>query len=78
MVLEFIRIWKMALSLQKPAFHIALLLAVVMAVSSCGRRGDLQAPGSVQAESIEETAQSQPEAPVEEKEDKPFILDGLL
>ena len=68
----------MALSLQKPAFHIALLLTIVMAVSSCGRRGDLQAPGSVQTESIEETAQSKPEEPVEEKEDKPFILDGLL
>lgn len=68
----------MALSLKKPAFHIALLLAVAMAVSSCGRRGDLEAPGSVQAENIEETAKSKPEEPAEEKKDKPFILDGLL
>lgn len=68
----------MALGIKKPAFHIALLLAIVMAASSCGRRGDLQAPGSVQAEGIEDTEQTEPETPVEEKEDKPFILDGLL
>ncbi len=68
----------MVSNLNKSAFHIALLLAVVMAVSSCGRRGNLEAPSSIQAKSIEETAQSEPEKPVEEKEDKPFILDGLL
>lgn len=64
--------------LNKPAFHIALLLILAMAVSSCGRRGDLQAPGTVQAESIEQSAQTEPEPAVEEKEDKPFILDPLL
>lgn len=64
-------------SLQKPALHLALLLILAMALSSCGRRGDLQAPGSVQADGtpVEQPAS---EEVTEEKEDKPFILDGIL
>lgn len=64
--------------LNKPAFHIALLLILAMAVSSCGRRGDLQAPGSVQADGTEQVEQTATDETEEVKEDKPFILDGLL
>lgn len=65
----------MALSLNKPAFHIALLIVVSMAVSSCGRRGNLQAPGTIQTDDTQQVEQTEVE---EVKEDKPFILDGLL
>jgi len=64
--------------LNKPAFHIALLLILAMAISSCGRRGDLQAPGSVQADGTEQVEQATTDEVEEVKEDKPFILDGLL
>lgn len=66
----------MALSLNKPAFHIALLIVVSMALSSCGRRGDLQAPGTLQADETQQVEQTEVEEEV--KEDNPFILDGLL
>lgn len=66
----------MAESLNKPMFHIVLLLVLAMAVSSCGRRGDLEAPGTIQSQGVEQDITTP--KPVEEKEDKPFILDGLL
>ena len=68
----------MAFSLNKPAFHIVLLLALAMAVSSCGRRGAMEAPGSVQADGTEQSATANEEAAEKPKEDKPFILDPLL
>lgn len=68
----------MASSLNKPAFHIVLLLALAMAVSSCGRRGGLEAPGSVQADGFEQSATANEETVEKPKEDKPFILDPLL
>ena len=61
--------------LNKPAFHIVLLLVLVMAVSSCGRRGNLESPNALQVEDSEQTSEDVIETP---KEDKPFILDALL
>ena len=68
----------MAASLNKPAFHIALLLVLAMAISSCGRRGDLQAPGSVEADDTQQVERTAADEAEEIKEDKPFILDPLL
>lgn len=74
----------MATSLNKFGFHIVILLVFAMAVASCGRRGNLELPGTTQAESADgsilnpgESAES-PEKPEVEKEDKPFFLDPLL
>ena len=68
----------MANTLNKPMFHIVLLLVLAMAVASCGRRGNLEAPGTVQSQSVEQDVTTPKPEPVEEKEDKSFILDGLL
>ncbi|GEM_PF-779328 len=74
----------MAYSLNKPMFHIVLLLVLAMAVASCGRRGALELPGTTQNETTQgnilkpEGGANAPEQPVKEKIDKPFILDGLL
>lgn len=65
----------MGLSLTKSGLHLSLLLIAAIALSSCGRRGDLEAPGTIQNE--DGTIQQQ-EKPEEPKEDKPFILDPLL
>ncbi len=68
----------MALSLKKPAFHIVLLLALAMAISSCGRRGALISPSAIQTDVSKQSDQSGEEAVEAPKEDKPFILDPLL
>lgn len=81
----------MADCLTKPAFHIVLLLVLALAVSACGRRGALEAPGTVQTQEVQTQETSDindglqipgtqtPEPAQEEvKEDKPFFLDPLL
>lgn len=74
----------MATSLNKFGFHLVILLILAMAVASCGRRGNLELPGTTQAESADgnilnsgKSAET-PEKPEIEKEDKPFFLDPLL
>lgn len=55
----------------------AVCVAMVAAVSSCGRKGDLEAPGAYESQSTDKATGSAPASqPV--KEDKPFILDPLL
>ena len=52
---------------------IAVLLAVAVTLSSCGRRGGLESPPSAAVLTTDETG-----AAVKTKVDRPFILDGLL
>jgi len=59
----------------RPVVAIALILALSMAVSACGRRGNLEAPPSATVITADEEGETAEPAP---KEDKPFILDGLL
>ena len=75
----------MANCLTKPVFHIVVLLALAIAISACGRRGGLEAPGIVQTQDSDanillptNSDPVEPEQPVEPKADKPFFLDGLL
>ena len=68
----------MAMSLKKLAFHLTLLLALLLIVSSCGRRGDLEAPGAVQSNNTKQLEQTTQDDVDEVKQDKPFILDPLL
>ena len=69
------RIQQMANSLAKILLNMALVLTVALAVSSCGRRGNLEAPPTANVVSVDENGEELPE---EEKVDKPFILDPLL
>lgn len=75
----------MADCLTKPVFHIVVLLALAIAISACGRRGGLEAPGTVQTQDADASVllptkpdPVAPEQPIEPKVDKPFFLDGLL
>ncbi len=65
----------MAQSLSKFLLNAALVLALALAVSSCGRRGALEAPPSANVVSVDENDEELPE---EEKVDEPFFLDKLL
>jgi len=65
----------MVSNLTKPGLHLTLLLVAAMVFSSCGRRGDLEAPGTIQNEDGTIERQETPEPP---REDKPFVLDPLL
>jgi len=65
----------MVSNLIKPGLYLSLLLIGVMVLSSCGRRGDLEAPGTIQNEDGTIERQETPEPP---KEHKPFVLDPLL
>lgn len=66
----------MAVRLDRMLMKFALVLAIALAVSSCGRRGNLEAPPSTNVISVDEYGNEQPVE--EEKVDKPFILDPLL
>ena len=52
-----------------------LIVALGAAISACGRRGNLELPPSSNVIIADDNGEVS-EAP--EKEDKPFILDGLL
>lgn len=51
---------------------LTLIAASLMTLSACGRRGALEAPSAIGNPPKEAAS---PDAP---KEDKPFILDGLI
>ena len=61
--------------LGKLLVNTALAIALVFAVSSCGRRGDLEQPPS---SSVIESDESGEVVEREEVEDRPFILDPLI
>jgi len=65
----------MAQRLSKFGSHILLLLIIVVAAAGCGRRGALEAPANASVVTVGENGEEQTQ---EVKEDKPFILDGLL
>ena len=65
----------MALSLTKTASQVTLVLMIALVISSCGRRGNPEAPPSAITSPVDENGE---ELPAVEKEDKPFILDPLL
>ena len=65
----------MANSLSKFLLNAVLILAIAGLVTSCGRRGNLEAPPTANVVSVDENGEELPE---EEKVDKPFILDPLL
>jgi len=65
----------MAQRLSKFGSHILLLLCVLIIATGCGRRGALEAPVTATIVEADENGDIQSE---EVKEDKPFILDGLL
>jgi predicted small lipoprotein YifL len=65
----------MALGLNKLLINLTLVLVIALVASSCGRRGNLEAPPSTNVISVDEYGNEQPE---EEKVDEPFILDPLL
>ncbi len=65
----------MVSGLAKYALNIALVLVLALAVTSCGRRGALEAPPSSAVVTSDGEGEVQEEKPVE---DKPFILDALL
>ncbi len=52
-----------------------LALAIALAVSSCGRRGDLERPPS---STVIESDEAGEVVEKEEVEDRPFILDPLI
>ena len=56
---------------------LALLAIMVVGLSGCGRRGDLQAPGAQQNQNSPSTAPSDEVQPAP-KPDRKFILDGLI
>jgi predicted small lipoprotein YifL len=55
----------------------AVCVAVVASVSSCGRKGDLDAPGTYEGQTMDKATGTVKTKPLP-KEDKPFILDPLL
>ncbi len=50
----------------------ALIMAIALSASACGRKAALEAPGATPP------ANGEKAPPAEPKEDKPFILDGLI
>jgi len=65
----------MATCFTKFGTKLALLLLIALAVSACGRRGNLEAPPSAVSQNIDGSVEEQPQP---EKPDTPFILDPLL
>ena len=60
------------------AAKVVLVLMVALAITACGRRGNLEAPQTSTVISVDENG-SELETPGPPKaEDKPFILDPLL
>ncbi|MCD2175697.1 lipoprotein [Rhizobium sp. C4] len=55
----------------------AVCVAIVTSVSSCGRKGDLDAPGTYEGQPMDKATGTVKTKPLP-KEDKPFILDPLL
>lgn len=55
----------------------AVCVAIVASVSSCGRKGDLDAPGTYEGQKMDKATGVVKTKPLP-KEDKPFILDPLL
>ncbi|HZG29034.1 MAG TPA: lipoprotein [Ensifer sp.] len=55
----------------------AVCVAVVASVSSCGRKGDLDAPGTYEGQTMDKATGTVKTKPLP-KDDKPFILDPLL
>lgn len=55
----------------------AACVAIVATVSSCGRKGDLDAPGTYEGQTMDKATGTVKTKPLV-KEDKPFILDPLL
>ena len=51
---------------------LTMIAALLFTLSACGRRGALEAPSAIG------NAPKEAAAPDEPKEDKPFILDGLI
>ncbi len=68
----------MAQGLTGIATKIALVLMVALAISACGRRGNLEAPQSTSTVTIDENGNEVETIGPPESEDKPFILDPLL
>ncbi|MBC2772749.1 lipoprotein [Rhizobium sp. AQ_MP] len=59
-------------SLKRTTLTLSLLLAASLALSACGRKGDLDPP------STPVDQQNKRDAPVEKTPDTPFVLDPLL
>ncbi|HWU61907.1 MAG TPA: lipoprotein [Ensifer sp.] len=55
----------------------AVCVAIVASVSSCGRKGDLDAPGTYEGQPMDKATGTVKTKPLV-KEDKPFVLDPLL
>ena len=66
----------MAYSRFKLILHVLMVAALATAVSSCGRRGNLERPPDASVISVDEEGREVEQE--EPKEDKPFILDPLL
>ena len=65
--------------LKSPFIKLVLMLLVALAVTSCGRRGSLEAPVSPAAViSVDEYGNEIKTQEAEAVEDKPFVLDSLL
>ena len=57
---------------------VVLVLLAVLALSSCGRRGNLEPPPSAAVVSVDEYGNEIEETGPPEKPDRPFVLDPLL
>ncbi|MEM7068425.1 MAG: hypothetical protein AAF478_06025 [Pseudomonadota bacterium] len=66
----------MATGFSKLMVNCVLMLMIALAATSCGRRGNLEAPPNASVVTVDENGEELPE-PVTQ-EDKPFILDPLL
>lgn len=55
----------------------AVCISIAAAFSSCGRKGDLEAPGAYENQSTDAATGTAP-AKQPARSDKPFILDPLL
>ena len=56
---------------------LALMLGIAMALSACGRKGDLDQAGAYEGQTMDKATGTVKTKPVV-REDKPFILDPLL
>ncbi|MDJ0613907.1 MAG: lipoprotein [Rhizobiaceae bacterium] len=68
----------MAQRLSGFATRFVLVLMIALAVTACGRRGNLEAPPSATVVTVDENGNEVETVGAPEKEDKPFILDPLL
>lgn len=55
----------------------AVCVAIVAGISSCGRKGNLDAPGTYEGQPMDKATGTVKTKPLVQ-EDKPFILDPLL